>query len=62
MKAEIVELETSVHQKVQKLLSFHGRLAAAEQDLVDRHLESCAQCRDERAWEDRLRAIPPRLQ
>ena len=59
MKAEIVELETSVHQKVQKLLSFHGRLSSAEQDLVDRHLESCAQCRQEHAWEERIRAISP---
>lgn len=59
MKADIVELETSVHQKVQKLLSFDGRLPSAEQDLVDRHLETCAQCREERAWEARIRAIPP---
>lgn len=59
MKAEIVELETSVHQKVQKLLSFRGRLPAAEQELVDRHLESCAQCRSDSEWEDKLRAIPP---
>jgi hypothetical protein len=59
MKAEIVELETSVHQKVQKLLSFDGRLSSAEQDLVDRHLENCAQCRDDYDWETRVRAIPP---
>lgn len=59
MNAEIVELETSVHQKVQKLLSFDGRLSSAEQDLVDRHLETCAQCREERDWEAKVRAIPP---
>jgi hypothetical protein len=59
MKAEIVELETSVHQKVQKLLSFSGRLSSAEQDLVDRHLDACAQCREEIEWESRVKAIPP---
>jgi hypothetical protein len=59
MKADIVELETSVHQKVQKLLSFSGRLSSAEQDLVDHHLETCAQCREERDWEAKVRAISP---
>lgn len=61
MNARIVELDASVHQKVQKLLPWivTGRLASAEQELADAHLTTCAQCREDLAWQRKLQAVQP---
>ena len=61
MNARIVELDASVHQKVQKLLPWvvTGRLDGAEQQMADTHLAACAQCRDDLAWERKLQAVQP---
>jgi hypothetical protein len=61
MNARIVELDASVHQKVQKLLPWvvTGRLGNAEQEMADTHLAGCAQCRDDLAWQRKLQAVQP---
>jgi hypothetical protein len=59
MKAEVVQLDTSEHQRVQRLLGFDGALTPAEQALVNTHAASCTACAADRAWQDRLRAAPP---
>jgi anti-sigma factor RsiW len=61
MNARVVELETSPHQRMQKLLPWagSGRLSEAEERLVQEHLAQCAECREDLAWQERLKAIPP---
>lgn len=61
MNARIVELETSLHQKVQKLLAWEvtQRLSAGEHDMVVDHLASCAQCREDLAFQRRLCEVQP---
>src|SRR3954462_2302482 len=63
MSAHIVELDTSVHGRVQKLLSWFagGQLAGAELTLVEAHLPGCAECRAALEWEHKLRACAPAL-
>jgi hypothetical protein len=61
MNARIVELETTIHQKVQKLLPWAtpGRLSVAERELVEQHLAGCAQCQQDLEWQRKLLAIEP---
>ncbi|TFW10678.1 hypothetical protein E4L96_22945 [Massilia arenosa] len=59
MKAEIVDLDASVHQRVQKLLGFAGTLSGAELALVERHSAECAQCEADLAWMHKLGAVQP---
>lgn len=59
MKAEIVDLDASVHQRVQKLLGFAGTLSGAELALVERHSAECAQCEADLAWMHKLGAVHP---
>src|SRR3954463_12285874 len=61
MNADIVELETSVHLKVQKLLPWAapGRLPEAEQVMIDEHLATCSQCQSDLEWQRKLQAIRP---
>lgn len=59
MKAEIVDLDASVHQRVQKLLGFAGTLSGAELALVERHSAECAQCEADLAWMRKLGGVQP---
>lgn len=61
MSASVVELEGTVHQRVQKLLPWAvlGRLPETEQRLVEDHAASCAECRDDLAWQQRLQSVQP---
>lgn len=61
MSANIVELEGSVHQRVQKLLPWAvlGRLPETDMRLVQEHTGACADCRDDLAWQHRLQAVQP---
>ncbi len=61
MNASVIELEGSIHQRVQKLLPWRviGQLAQTEEKLVDEHLASCQECRADLVWERRLSAVQP---
>ena len=61
MNAHVVELEGSVHQRVQKLLPWvlTGQLADTEEKLVQEHVAGCPQCSEDLAWQRKLRAVQP---
>lgn len=61
MSASVVELEGTVHQRVQKLLPWAvlGRLPETEQRLVEEHAAACADCRDDLAWQHKLQSVQP---
>jgi hypothetical protein len=59
MSGTIVELEASIHQRVQKLLAFEHTLGGVERELVEQHASTCPQCRDDLAWQRKLRAVHP---
>lgn len=59
MSGTIVELEASVHQRVQKLLAFEESLDRPDRELVRQHAASCQQCRDDLAFQSRLKAVQP---
>lgn len=61
MNGKIVELDASAHQKAQKLLPWllSESLSGAELALVRKHLSLCQECRDDLAWQRRLRAAEP---
>lgn len=61
MSANILELESTVHQRVQKLLPWAvmGRLSDTEMQLVEEHSDACAECREDLAWQRRLQAVQP---
>ncbi|MES2129632.1 MAG: zf-HC2 domain-containing protein, partial [Pseudomonadota bacterium] len=61
MNAHIVELDTSPHQRVQKLLPWAatGRLPETEARLVDEHVAGCAECQRDLAWERKVQAVQP---
>lgn len=61
MKAHVVELEGSVHHRVQKLLPWMvtGQLADTEETLVQEHVAACQQCSEDLAWQRKLRAVQP---
>jgi hypothetical protein len=61
MSANILELEGTVHQRVQKLLPWAvlGRLPETDMRLVQEHSAACADCRDDLAWQQRLQAVQP---
>ena len=56
MNGKIIELETSEHQRVEKLLPWLlvDGLSASELARVHRHLEGCQQCQSDLAWQRRL--------
>lgn len=51
----------ATHQAAQQLLPWllAGTLDGAERAMVEQHLQGCAQCRDDLAWQRRLRAAAP---
>jgi hypothetical protein len=53
MNGRILKLEVPEHQAVQELLTWHasGRLAPDEAERVARHVQTCAQCRQDLQWE-----------
>lgn len=56
MNGQIFKLEVPEHQAVQELLTWHasGKLAPDEAERVARHVQSCAQCRQDLQWEREL--------
>ena len=56
MNGRILKLEVPEHQAVQELLTWHasGRLTPDEAERVARHVQSCAQCRQDLQWEREL--------
>lgn len=56
MNGQILRLEVPEHQAVQELLTWHasGRLAPDEAQRVARHVQTCAQCRQDLQWEREL--------
>lgn len=61
MNAHIFELDSSIHQKVQKLLPWAvlDKLPEDEQAMVSEHVAICAQCREELDWQRQLQAVQP---
>lgn len=61
MNTRVIELEASVHQKVQKLLPWAvlDKLHEGEDRLVEEHCAMCAQCRDDLAWQRKLQSVQP---
>lgn len=59
MSGTIVELESSVHQRVQKLLAFEDTLDGPDRALVRQHAAACQQCREDLAFQRRLKAVQP---
>jgi len=65
--SNVIPLHGDPHETAQKLLPWYvtGTLDPIEQRLVEEHLESCVECSEELASEQRLRgkmaAIPPEL-
>ncbi|MES2898073.1 MAG: zf-HC2 domain-containing protein [Pseudomonadota bacterium] len=61
MNASVIELEGSVHQRVQKLLPWLavGQLADTEEKLVREHIDVCQECREDLAWQRKLRMVQP---
>lgn len=61
MSGRIVELDASIHQKVQKLLPWAvlDKLTDAEQTLVSEHTAACAHCREDLEWQRHLQAVQP---
>lgn len=61
MKARILPFESDEHQAVHKLLPWHvnDTLDAAETARVLAHLAECPRCRDDVAWQARLRSQDP---
>ncbi|MES2148997.1 MAG: zf-HC2 domain-containing protein [Pseudomonadota bacterium] len=61
MNAQIVELDASLHQKVQKLLPWAvlDKLNPAENAMLENHLLACSQCRNDLAWERMLQGVQP---
>lgn len=61
MNAHVVELDASVHQKVQKLLPWAvlGKLSEAEQAQVADHAVICAHCREDLEWQRKLQSVQP---
>lgn len=56
MSGRILKLEVPEHQAVQELLPWHaaGRLEQDEAERVARHVQGCAQCRQDLQWEREL--------
>jgi len=56
MNGQIFKLEVPEHQAVQELLAWHasGKLAPDEAQRVARHVQTCAQCRQDLQWEREL--------
>jgi hypothetical protein len=61
MNAHVIELDASIHQKVQKLLPWAvlDKLPADEQTMVAEHVAVCAHCREELEWQRELQAVQP---
>ena len=61
MNASVIELESSVHQRVQKLLPWLvvGQLSDTEEKAVQEHLDACPECREDLAWQRKLRMVQP---
>lgn len=61
MNEKIVEMDSTDHQKVQKLLPWllTETLAGADLALVRRHLRDCDECVADLAWERRIQAAEP---
>ena len=59
MSGTILELENTTHRRVQRLLAFESTLGSAERELVDQHAVACAHCRDDLAWQRKLKGIEP---
>lgn len=60
MKARILSLDSDAHQHAQSLLPWYvnGSLDAAQAGEVQSHLESCARCQADLAWQRKLRETP----
>jgi anti-sigma factor RsiW len=56
MNGQIFKLGVPEHQAVQELLAWHasGKLAPDEAQRVARHVQTCAQCRQDLQWEREL--------
>lgn len=61
MKDHIVTINDSIHDKVQELLPWFvvDTLTGKELDLVNQHLNICAECQSDFAWQCKLQATAP---
>ena len=61
MNGRIVEIDASIHQKVQKLLPWlpGETLKDAELAMVRQHLRDCQECRDDLEWQRDVQAARP---
>ena len=61
MNEHIVTINDSIHDKVQGLLPWFvvDTLTGKELELVNQHLNICAECQADFAWECKLQATPP---
>jgi hypothetical protein len=61
MNGRIVAINDSIHEQVQKLLPWFvvDTLAGEDLELVNQHLNVCAECQADFAWQCKLQATPP---
>jgi len=61
MKERIVTINDSIHDKVQELLPWFvvDTLTGKELELVNQHLNICAECQTDFAWQCKLQATAP---
>jgi len=61
MRERIVTINDSIHDKVQQLLPWFvvDTLAGKELELVNQHLNICAECQADFAWQCKLQATAP---
>jgi hypothetical protein len=61
MSGRIVAINESIHEQVQKLLPWFvvDTLTGKELELVNQHLNVCAECQADFAWQCKLQATPP---
>jgi hypothetical protein len=61
MDQRIVSINDSIHDKVQELLPWYvvDTLTGKELELVNQHLNICAECRADFAWQCKLQATAP---
>jgi hypothetical protein len=61
MNGRIVAINDSIHEQVQKLLPWFvvDTLTGQELELVNQHLNVCAECQEDFAWQCKMQATPP---
>jgi hypothetical protein len=61
MNGRILAMDKTIHEQVQTLLPWFviDKLTGEELELVNRHLNVCAECQSDFTWQCKLQATPP---